>query len=290
LFGYRQDEMIGQSVRMLMPGSAGERQDEYLARYLRSGRTRNIGGGREVTGRRKDGTAFPLSLSIGEFELEGERRFTGIVRDITERRRAEERQRLLTAEVDHRAKNLLATIQAMVLLTRRDAPSVDDFTKTLVGRLHAMGRAHDLLARDKWTGALLHDLIRNELQAYGDVDGVRLSVSGDDLRLSARAAQTLSLAVHELTANAAKHGALSVPGGRIAVRSALDGQELQLSWTEAGGPETMPSAPRGLGTTIIERSIAHELGGSARVALERGGLRCEIRIPLQFNQPIVENA
>ena len=290
LFGYRQDEMIGHSVRILLPAPDSERQDQYLARYLRSRKTRNIGSGREVTGRRKDGTEFPLSLSIGEFELEGERRFTGIVRDITERRRAEERQRLLTAEVDHRAKNLLATIQAMVLLTKRDAVSVEDFTRSLVGRLHAMGRAHDLLARDKWTGALLHDLIRNELQAYADVDGVRLRVSGEDTRLSARAAQTLSLAVHELTANAAKHGALSVPGGRIAVRSAIDGQELQLSWIETCGPETKPSAPRGLGTIIIERSIAHELGGSARIAFERSGLRCDIRIPLRSNQPIVANA
>jgi len=281
LFGYRQDEMIGQSVRILMPAPDSERQDEYLARYLRSGKTRNIGSGREVTGRRKDGSDFPLFLSIGEFDLEGERRFTGIVRDITDRKRAEERQRLLTAEVDHRAKNLLATIQAMVLLTKRDTVSVADFTRTLVGRLHAMARAHDLLARDKWTGALLHDLIRNELQAYAGVDGARLSVVGEDARLSARAAQTLSLALHELTTNAAKHGALSVPEGRVEIHSAIDGQELQLSWTETGGPEVKPSSAQGFGTIIIERSVAHELGGSARIAFERSGMRCDIRIPLR---------
>ena len=120
LFGYRHDELIGQNVRILMPAPDSARHDEYLARYLRTGEARIIGIGRELTGRRKDGSEFPLSLSIGEFSLEGERYFTGIVRDITERKRAEERQRLLTAEVDHRAKNLLATIQAMVLLTKRD--------------------------------------------------------------------------------------------------------------------------------------------------------------------------
>jgi PAS domain S-box-containing protein len=281
LFGYQQDEMIGQSVRILMPAPDSERQDAYLGRYLRSGRTRNIGSGREVTGRRKDGSEFPLSLSIGEFSLEGERYFTGIVRDITDRKRAEERQRLLTAEVDHRAKNLLATIQAMVLLTRRDAVSVPDFATTLVGRLQAMARAHDLLARDRWTGASLHDVIRNELQAYAGADGARLSLIGEDTRLSARAAQTLSLALHELTTNAAKHGALSVPEGRVEIRSAADGQALQLTWTESDGPPVQPPAARGFGTVVIERSIAHELGGSAKIAFGRNGLCCDIRIPLR---------
>jgi len=281
LFGYRQDELIGQNVRILMPASNSARYDEYLARYLRTGEARILGIGRELTGRRRDGSEFPLSLSIGEFSLEGERYFTGIVRDITERKRAEERQRLLTAEVDHRAKNLLASIQAMVLLTKRDTVSVADFTRTLVGRLHAMARAHDLLARDKWTGASLHDIIQNEFQAYAGADGARVSVVGEDTRLSARAAQTLSLALHELATNAAKHGALSVPGGRVALHSAIERQELQLSWVESGGPEVTPPADRGFGAVIIERSIAHELGGSVRLDFERSGLRCHLRIPLR---------
>ena len=133
----------------------------YLARYLRTGEARIIGIGREVTGRRKDGSEVPLFLSIGEFRLEGERRFTGILRDITERRRSQERQVLLMAEIDHRAKNLLASIQAMVLLTKRHARSVSDYADTLIGRLHALARAHDLLAREKWLGARLHELIVN---------------------------------------------------------------------------------------------------------------------------------
>jgi PAS domain S-box-containing protein len=281
LFGYRHDELIGQNVRILLPAPDSVRHDEYLARYLRTGEARIIGIGRELTGRRKDGSEFPLSLSIGEFSLEGGRYFTGIVRDITERKRAEERQRLLTAEVDHRAKNLLATIQAMVVLTKRDTVSVTDFTRTLVGRLHAMARAHELLARDKWTGASLHDVIQNEFQAYAGADGARVSVVGEDTRLSARAAQTLSLALHELATNAAKHGALSVPEGRIEVRSAVDGDKLRLTWAEIGGPEIRVPAAQGFGTMIVERSIAHELGGSAELDFERGGLRCHLCIPLR---------
>jgi PAS domain S-box-containing protein len=280
LFGYPHEELIGQNVKILMTAPDAERHDGYLARYLRTGEAKIIGIGREVTGRRKDGATFPLFLSIGEFSLEGERYFTGIVRDVTERKRAEERQRLLTAEIDHRAKNLLATIQAMVLLTKRDAVSIPDFAGTLVGRLHAMGRAHDLLARDKWTGASLHDVIRSEFQAYAGIESARLCVTGDDARLGARAAQTLSLAVHELTTNAAKHGALSVPEGRVEIRSAVNGQELQLTWTETGGPAIAPPSAKGFGSVIVERSIAHELGGAADLRFEPSGLRCHIRIPL----------
>jgi PAS domain S-box-containing protein len=281
LFGYAHDELVGQNVRILMTTPDAERHDEYLARYLSTGEARIIGIGREVTGRRQNGSTFPLFLSIGEFSLQGERYFTGIVRDMTERKRGEDRQRLLTAEIDHRAKNLLATIQAMVLLTKRDARSVADFTSTLVGRLHAMGRAHDLLARDKWTGASLHDVIGNEFRAYAGPDGARLSVLGEDVRLGPRAAQTLSLALHELTTNAAKHGALSVPEGLVEIRSAVNGQELQLTWTETGGPEVRPPSAQGFGSVIVERSIAHELGGTAELLFEQSGLRCHIRIPMR---------
>ena len=266
LFGYRPDEMIGQRFDTLMPQPLSQ--------------ATVVGIGREVTGRRKDGTVFPVSLSTGEFDLDGERFFTGIVHDVTERKRADERQRLLTAEVDHRAKNLLASVQAMVLLTKRDAGSVDDFVATLIGRLQALARAHDLLARDKWTGARLHAVIGSELQAYSGADDGRLTVTGDDVRLGPRVAQTLSLALHELATNAAKYGALSVPAGRVTVATAVEGQELVLSWVESGGPEVTPPKQRGFGSIVIERSIAHELGGSAKLDFERGGLRCHMRVPL----------
>jgi PAS domain S-box-containing protein len=280
LFGYAREELIGQNVKMLMPAPDAERHDEYLARYLRTGEAKIIGVGREVTGRHKDGSTFAMFLSIGEFRLEGERYFTGIVRDITERKRAEDRQRLLTAEVDHRAKNLLATIQAMIVLTKGDAGSVDDFAKTITGRLHALGRAHDLLARDRWTGASLRAIIANEIQTLGAA-AARLSVIGDDVYLPPRAAQTLSLALHELTTNAAKHGALSVPQGRVEIRLTVNGQELRLTWTETGGPKVKPPCSQGFGTAIIEHSVGHELGGKAEVQYEPGGLRCDIRIPLR---------
>jgi PAS domain S-box-containing protein len=284
LFGYSRDELIGQNVSLLMPSPHREQHDRYLARYLRTGEARIIGIGREVTGRRKDGTEIPLFLSIGQFSLGGERLFTGILRDVTERKRADERQLLMTAEIDHRAKNLLASIQAMVLLTKARAGSVPDYADTLVGRLHAMARAHELLARERWQGAHLHELIRNEFEAYLGKDGAALTITGEDRLLGARAAQTLSLVLHELTTNAAKYGALSMPGGRVTICSSIErtaaGEALILTWTESGGPVIAPPDHRGFGSVVIERGIAHDLGGSTSLEFDPAGLRCQIRFPL----------
>jgi PAS domain S-box-containing protein len=289
LFGYPRDELIGQDIRLLMPLPDREQPDQYLAGYLRS-------GGREITGRRKDGSQIPLFLSIGEFSLGGRRHFTGILRDITDRKRSDERQLLLMAEIDHRAKNLLASIQAMVLLTKPHARSVSDYADTLVGRLHAMARAHDLLAREKWQGARLHELIRNEFEAYVGADGAALTIAGDDLLLRPRAAQTLSLALHELATNAAKYGALSTPGGRVTIRSSVEAaaaappaaeagepasaEDLLLTWTESGGPKIAKPKRRGFGSVVIERGIAHDLGGSTSLEFDPAGVRCTIRFPL----------
>ena len=104
---------------------------------------------------------------------------------------------------------------------------------------------------------------------------------GEDAQLSPRAAQTLSLALHELTTNAAKHGALSVPDGRVEISSTVNGQELRLTWAESGGPKVKSPATQGFGSVIVERSIAHELGGNAELCFEPDGLRCHIRIPLR---------
>jgi two-component sensor histidine kinase len=273
-----------------------ERHDQYLARYLRTGEARIIGIGREVTGQRKDGSEVPLFLSIGEFTLGNERLFTGILRNITERKRADERQLLLMAEIDHRAKNLLASIQAMVLLTKSHARSVSGYAETLIGRLHAMARAHELLAREKWQGARLHELIRSEFEAYVGNDGAALTIAGDDLLLRPRAAQTLSLALHELTTNAAKYGALSTPGGRVTICSSVEAaaetqaadagepapavEDLLLTWTESGGPKIVRPRRRGFGSVVIERGIAHDLGGTTSLEFDPAGVRCTIRFPL----------
>lgn len=165
----------------------------------------------------------------------------------------------------------------------RDARSIDAYAKTLIGRIGAMARAHDLLSREKWEGARLHDLIRSEFDSLVGEDSDALVIVGEDVRFPARVAQTLGLALHELTTNAAKYGALSAPGGRVTITCAIDRRSsgrLRLDWVESGGPEVRPPERQGFGSTLIDRGIAHGLDGSATIDYAPQGLRCRIEIPL----------
>lgn len=283
LFGYTREELLGQNVRILMP-EHDPPPEGFLDRYLRDGAARAIDTGRDVEGRRKDGSTFPVFLSIGEFRLNGIRYLTAIIRDITERRQFEEHQQLLVAEIDHRAKNLLAAVQSMILLSKRDASSIEAYAQTLIGRISAMSRAHDLLSRDKWEGVWLHDLIRSELAFMAGDNSNAVAIQGEDVRLSARRAQALALALHELTTNAAKYGALTMAGGCVAITSAIEtsdsGSVLRLHWQESGGPRVHPPERQGFGSTLIERGLAHELDGRAVTEYAPEGLRCSIEVPL----------
>ncbi|MDX1540102.1 MAG: PAS domain S-box protein, partial [Geminicoccaceae bacterium] len=284
LFGHPPGALLGRNVACLMPEPDRSRHDGYIRRYRETGDARIIGIGRDVSGQRQDGTSFPMSLAIGEFRLDRRHFFAGIVRDITVQKQAEERQKLLMAELDHRAKNLLATMRSMTLLSRQDAGSVEAYATTLVGRLGAMARAHDLLAKDRWEGARLHELIRIELAAYAPRAGDALRLEGDDIVFAPPIAQTIALVLHELTTNAAKYGALSRPGGTISVtvrrEARSDGPWLHLDWVETGGPAVAPPSRRGFGSVLIERSIVASLDGQAEFEFDRTGFRCRIEFPL----------
>jgi PAS domain S-box-containing protein len=281
LFGYRCDELLGQEIRILMPEH--DPLDGHVGALPSDEAMHPIDIGREVIGRRRDGSTFPMLVSLGAFRLAGRRYVTAILRDITERRRFEEHQQLLVAEIDHRAKNLLASVQSMIVLSQRDVRSVDAYAKTLIGRIGTMSRSHDLLSREKWEGARLHDLIRSELDSIAGEDSDAVVIVGEDVKLAARPAQTLALALHELTTNAAKYGALSTPGGRVTITCAVERRSrpmLRLDWVESGGPEVSPPKRRGFGSTLIERGITHELDGKTTTEYRSEGLRCRIEIPL----------
>lgn len=197
-----------------------------------------------------------------------------------ERQAAQSRQAFLMAELDHRLKNILANIQALLRHTRRRATSIEGFARDFEARLHAMATAHDLLHASRWEGARLCRLVAEELAPHaGGTGRGRVGAGGPDLVLRPRAALALSLALHELATNAAKHGALSVPEGRIALRWRRTETGLIMVWEERGGPPAPSPERRGFGLTVIERSLAYELGGSGRLEFRPTGLRCTIRIP-----------
>lgn len=196
-----------------------------------------------------------------------------------ERRRAAERDQLLMAELDHRVKNTIANIQALVVQTSRSASTLTGFVEGLDGRIQSMAKAHSLLSQSRWEGVSIDKLLQEELASYGN-ENSGVVLSGTDVLLTPKSALSLSLAIHELATNAAKFGALSRPGGRVGVSwgLAVDGS-IELSWTETGGPLVEPPTHRGFGSTLIERALAMETGGRASLNYLRTGVICEIFLP-----------
>jgi PAS domain S-box-containing protein len=197
--------------------------------------------------------------------------------DITERKRAEEREKILAREVDHRAKNLLALVQATIQLTHAD--TVEDFKAAIEGRLQAISNAHTLLAQSRWAGANLHTLLTEELAPYNLGGTSRANIKGPELVLEAKLAQTIAMVLHELTTNAVKYGALSVPSGRLLVEWSRDETQVAIHWSEADGPTVTPPSRRGFGTRVVSR-VVHELNGKLQFDWKSEGLVCEIIIPI----------
>lgn len=202
--------------------------------------------------------------------------------DITEKRRAEDAQRILMREVDHRAKNALAVAQALVRLTR-PGDSHEDFVGALEGRIAALARAHTLLARSHWRGALLRGILEEELEPYRARRGEHIILEGPPVTLDPYAAQPLGMVVHELATNAAKHGALSVPEGHLTIRWRLDPSERQaliIDWAESAGPAVTPPQRRGFGSDLIAASVTSQLAGTVDFDWSASGLRVRLSVPL----------
>lgn len=201
---------------------------------------------------------------------------SGVTVDITDRKRAEERQSLLTREVDHRAKNALALAQSIVRLTRAD--SVKTYADAVEGRINALARVHTILSLSSWQGAEIGKLIDEELAPYSGSGQIRSS--GLEVQLQPATAQTLALALHELVTNSAKYGALSVLSGQLSIRWDVEDDMLALVWEETGGPLVHPPTSRGFGTRSLLASVESQLGGQARFDWRAEGLICRLRVPL----------
>jgi PAS domain S-box-containing protein len=204
-----------------------------------------------------------------------------VVQDITERKASEERQKLLIDELNHRVKNTLATVQSLASQSARGSPSPEDFRERFEGRLIALSKAHDQLTRRHWASADLRDILVASLAPYMTPGHEHVRLVGEDTTLRPRAALTLAMAFHELTNNAAKYGALSVPSGHIDIAWRAEAGRLHIAWEERGGPPVVKPKRRGFGTRMIEGSVAAELHGSATLAYEPGGLRCVIDVPFE---------
>ncbi|MCW2350184.1 HWE histidine kinase domain-containing protein [Sphingobium sp. B12D2B] len=199
-----------------------------------------------------------------------------------ERQRAQERQELLIAELNHRVRNILSLIRGLVSQTRDGAASVEDFTRNLDDRLQALARAHDQVTRDRWGPARLRDLIDIEANAFLRDKRTNVETKGANILLQPVAFTVLSLVFHELMTNAAKYGALSDSGTVLISWQQDEDGSLLIDWSELGGPAVTPPSRRGFGSTVIEKTVPHDLGGDAKIHYRLSGVKAHFCIPSRF--------
>jgi two-component sensor histidine kinase len=216
-----------------------------------------------------------------EFEGRGAERqpvaIAGASRDLTELKKSEELQRLLTNELNHRVKNSLATVQSIVNQTLRDATNVQTARRTIDARIVALAGAHDLLTVRSWKGADIADLAAAAVAPFA---ADQILTEGPSLDVSPGQALALSLALHELATNAVKYGALSRPSGRVELRWCVQEEMLNLSWRESGGPQVSPPTRRGFGSRLIEHA-SRDVNGKIRLDFAPEGLVCSITAALE---------
>ena len=250
-----------------------ETQDWFPVEYriIRpDGTIRWLSGGGQVVTRGPDGKP---------------QRLVHVVADITERKNAEDHVYQLLRELTHRGKNLLAVIQAIASQTGRQSDTIEEFQESFTKRLQGLAASHDLLVVQNWKGASLTDLLRDQLRIFASSDGSAIELSGPEVFLDPQTTEQLGLALHELSTNAMKHGALSMPSGKITVTwtiappSGGEPEKLQFAWIERGGPLVAAPSHKGFGHVVFERIVARALNGEIKMTFEPEGLDWRLTFP-----------
>jgi two-component system CheB/CheR fusion protein len=282
IFGYRAAEAIGKPLSILIPADRLDDVPNILEKLKLGERVQHF----DISRVGKGNIAIDVSVSFSSIKNERGEMIAAsmIARDVTERAHAEAHSLLLMAELDHRVKNSLATVQSIAMFTAGSAGSVKEFSLAFDARLMALSHTHDLLIRNKWEGADLRDVIEAELSPYQDANSTRCTIFGARIMLESKRVLALGMAVHELAVNAAKYGAFSGTEGQVKVtwevREGGEGRRLVLTWIESGGPPVLSPQRRGFGSQLITDALAHELQGEVRLDFDPAGVRCNMEFPL----------
>jgi PAS domain S-box-containing protein len=280
LFCYTSDEVIGRPIAILIPPDRHDEQRTIFQRIIAAERIENY----ETVRLRKDGSSVDVSLTIsGVKDAEGKiAGASAIYRDIT-RKRAEAREKTLMAELDHRVKNVLSRVDMVLTSSRNGSSSIDEFTRSVKGRIQSMAAAHSLLSQKGWHGVGLEALVRNQLAPYAS--DANVAIHGTDVILTPAAIQAMGMVLHELVTNAAKYGAFSVPNGSVVVswdrKPNGHTANLVFAWREFGGPPRAVETKSGYGTRLIRELVPYELGGMVDLEFAAAGVNYRIEFPLE---------
>ena len=276
VFGYTAEEAIGQPITIVIPQDRQDEERTILTRIRRGERIEHF----ETIRQHKHGNLIWVSLTISPIK-NAEGKIVGAsktARDITEQKQTGEQIATLAREAEHRSKNLLAIVQAMVNLSQADA--VADLKKAIEGRIQALANVHSLFVASRWIGAELSTIAQQELAPYSATGEKRVRTDGPQVLLAPDIAQAVAVSLHELATNAVKYGALSTTNGHIDLKWSHEANgRLNLRWIETGGPTVLPPTRRGFGGRIIEQMIA-QLKGKTRFDWRAEGLVCEITLPV----------
>lgn len=269
-------DLLGKTVAAALPEVSGQGFVELLDRVYDKGEA-YIGSAIPVLLKRSDGQQEERFVDFIYQPVFQDGEINGIFvqgHDVTERKRFERHQQLLLGELNHRVKNTLAIVQSLTHQSFHAAVPAPDAIRRFEGRLEALAEAHNLLTRGNWESTSIEDVVVSALAPFCSED--RRAIDGPNVQIAPKTAVSLALALHELATNAAKYGALSNEKGRISVGWTVMGEELQLTWQEAGGPPVVPPDRRGFGTRMIERTLAAEFGGRAELEFRPEGVRCTV--------------
>jgi PAS domain S-box-containing protein len=279
LFGYKRLELLGQSVEVLVPYRKIDHHLKLRTSFLKTPETRAMGVGRDLSGRRKDGSEFPVEIGLNPVSQNGRSNVLATVVDISERVDAQEHQKLLMRELQHRTRNLFAVIQTITARSMYEGQTITHAKEVLTGRLNALAHAHAILAEVAWEGAPLAEILKRECVDFFELT----SVSGCDIVVNARGAHQFALITHELMTNAIKYGALSAPGGRITITGNVErlngASTFSFLWKESGGPQVTQPTRKGFGSVIL-LDAAKQFGERVMVDYDPQGLSYELVVSL----------
>lgn len=280
LTGYSEPELAGLALGDLVR-SEGVEVQAFLAEARRTGTGASRTAQFELTTLEGRTVCADIMASwVGEGDSDSEGFFVAVIQDVTEEKRALERQKLLVNELNHRVKNMLTTVMSLSVQTARSSSGLPDFRQRFESRIHALAITHDLLTSERWEGAGLIDILKAELRPYADADrpDSRIGMSGPAVRLSPGAAVSLSLVVHELVTNAVKYGALKLSNtGRLGIAWRQAGDWIELDWVEQQDTVIEPPAQLGFGSRLIDQVMRADLSGTIERRYEPSGLVARLR-------------